>query len=329
MEKLIAQFPKHVSDAINIARSISIKEGIANKKFQQVVICGMGGSGIGGKLIQQWFAREAKIPVVLAQDYTIPAFVNNDTLVIVSSYSGNTEETISALNAAIKCGAIIIGVTSGGELMKICQAKNYPLVEIPGGNPPRSMLAFSTIQLVGILAKLGIIHADALDKIDPVKQLLTQELVKLKDEAKEIATLIFNKQVVIYASSEHEATALRFRQQLNENSKQLALHNILPEMNHNELVGWAAGTEDHAVLFIGSELMDSRNKKRMQLTEEIIRKKTPHVKWVNPKGNTLLLETFYLIHLLDWTSLYMAQMNQADPVEVKVIDYLKEALSKA
>jgi glucose/mannose-6-phosphate isomerase len=327
MEKLVAQFPKHISDALEIARSADLLD-LQEYTFSNVVICGMGGSGIGGKMVAQWFADTAKTPIILLQDYDIPSFINGKTLFIASSYSGNTEETMTAVKKAAKLGAKIVGVCSGGELFKFCQDKVYHVIKVPGGNPPRTMLAFSVVQLVSILANAKIIPTDALDKIDKCRNLLNKELVAIKDEAKKLATFAHSKQLILYSTNNHEAIIIRARQQFNENSKQLCWHHVIPEMNHNELVGWGGGKPDHAVVFFVSKFISDRNKLRVAITRDVVLKKTDACISIQGSGANLFEESFYFIHIVDWASLFLAELNQADPIDIKVIDYLKDQLSK-
>lgn len=326
MDKLIAQFPKHISDAIDIAKSASLHFD-GSKQFENVVICGMGGSGIGGKLVAQWFSESANAPIISIQSYELPAFVNEKSLVIGSSYSGNTEETISVIHQAHKKKATIVGVCSGGELYKFCKENNYDSIKVPGGNPPRSMLAFSVIQLVHILSKAGITRNNALDEIDNCRHLLNTELLAIKQEAKNLAKFLHHKQCIIYTSSNLEAVAIRARQQFNENSKILCWHHVFPEMNHNELVGWGSGTDKLAPVYLLSSFLSDRNKLRADLSMEIMQKKTPHLLKIFGKGNSLIEESFYFIHIVDWASIYLAELNEVDPIEIKVIDYLKDSLS--
>ena len=328
MEKLIAQFPKNIADALEIATNATLNS-LKTKAFSNVVICGMGGSGIGGKLAAQWFYSSARVPIVVVNDYHVPSFVNSDTLVIASSYSGNTEETLSAVNEAHLKKATIIGVCSGGELLKFCEINRYDVIKVPGGNPPRSMLAFSVIQLVRCLAVAGIIDRNALTQIDQCRGLLNRELVNIKKQAQQIAELAYKKRLVIYAPTVLEAVAVRGRQQINENAKQLCWHHSIPEMNHNELVGWESGHEDYAVLFLSSQYLNDRNKKRFVLNECQLAQKTPHIYKLEAKGKSIIEESFYLIHVLDWASVILAGKNNVDPVEVNVIEDLKKQLVKA
>jgi len=328
MDKLVAQFPKQIADAITIANKSTLNF-YKDKTFNNVVICGMGGSGIGGRMVSQLFADQSSLPIILIQSYSIPAFVDENSLVIGSSYSGNTEETLTAINSAHEKGATIVGVSSGGDLLQFCKHNNYDYIKLPGGNPPRSMLAFSAVQLINILAVAGIINKDAIESIVKCRHLLNAELISIKDEAKKLANHLYNKQCVFYTDSDLGFVAIRARQQINENSKQLCWHHVIPEMNHNELVGWAGGNDDFAVTFFVSQYLSDRNKLRTELSKEVIGNKTSSVLMIEGRGNSIIEESFYFIHIIDWASLYLADLNQKDAVEIKVIDFLKDSLNKA
>ncbi|PKR82271.1 bifunctional phosphoglucose/phosphomannose isomerase [Brumimicrobium salinarum] len=327
MDKLVAQFPKQIADAILIASRSELSFD-KNKTFNNVVICGMGGSGIGGKMVAQLFGDQAKLPIVLVQNYQIPAFVDDSTLVIASSYSGNTEETLSVTKQADEKGATIVGVSSGGELIQFCKKNEYEFIKLPGGNPPRSMLAFSAVQLIHILSVAGVIDKNALDLIAKARHFLNDELIHVKNQAKALANHIYEKQSIFYTNSSLEFVAIRARQQINENSKQLCWHHVIPEMNHNELVGWAGGNEHFAPVFFVSQFLNNRNKTRTKLSQEIIQNKCHSILSIEGRGKTKIEESLYFIHIIDWASLFLADKRGVDPVEVKVIDYLKRTLDK-
>ncbi len=328
MDKLIAQFPKQIADALEIAKDAQL-DSLINCSFKNVVICGMGGSGIGGKIVSQWFYSQSNVPITVVQGYNIPNFVDKDTLVIGSTYSGNTEETLTAVKAAEKKGATIISISSGGEMIRFCKEIKSDYIRVPGGNPPRSMLAFSVIQLVKILSAAGVISKEALHQIDNCRHLLNAELLTIKQEAKKMASHIYEKQCVLYGPTELESVLIRARQQINENAKQLCWHHVIPEMNHNELVGWGGGNDDIAVIFFISQFIGERNKLRFKLSEEIISEKTKSLMTIEGRGKTLVEEYFYFIHIIDWGSVYLAELNGVDPVEIRVIEYLKDSLDKS
>ena len=189
---------------------------------------------------------------------------------------------------ALEKGATIAGVCSGGKLYKFCKEHQFDVVKVPGGNPPRSMLAFSVVQLVNILAVAGIIEKEALSKIDHCRHLLNKELIQIKETAKELAEFCKNKQVIIYTSSDNESIGIRCRQQINENAKQLCWHHVIPEMNHNELVGWGGGDSSIAPVFFVSQFLSDRNKLRFELNIDAIGRKTTNIFSVQGKGNTLI-----------------------------------------
>lgn len=327
MEQLVAQFPKQIADAIEIALKSALSFDV-NKKFDHVVICGMGGSGMGGQMVCKLFASQSPIPIVLVQDYELPAFVNEKSLVIGSSYSGSTEETLSAMKEAIKRNSTIIGISSGGELIQLCKDHQFDYIRLPGGNPPRTMLAFSLIQLMHILSRAKIIDQNAIEKAKSCRYLLNSELITIKDEAKRLAQHLFEKQGVLYSDVGSEPVLTRAQQQFNENSKQLVWHNVVPEMNHNELVGWGGGNDHYAVVFFESQFLSQRTQLRIRLSKEIIGEKTKNMISIEGKGKSLMEEYFYFVHIVDWASLFLAELNQRDPFEIKVIDYLKSALKK-
>lgn len=328
MDKLIAQFPKQIADGIEIAENADLST-LKGRSFQNVIICGMGGSGIGGKMVAQWFLPEANVPIQLVQNYDIPAFVNEKTLVIGSSYSGNTEETITSVKKAHAKGASVVAISSGGELIRFCKSNNCDFIKVPGGNPPRSMVAFSVIQLVKILSSAGIIDKDSLRQIDHCRHLLNNELISIKENAKKLAHHIHNKWCVLYGNTELEHILIRARQQFNENSKQLCWHHVIPEMNHNELVGWGGGNNSIAPVFFVSQFLSDRNKLRFDFSVDAIGKITNNIFSISGKGNTIIEESFYFIHIVDWASLYLAELNNVDPMEIRVIENLKQSLSNS
>jgi glucose/mannose-6-phosphate isomerase len=326
MDKLITAFPQNILDALAIAEAQTFQQ--PKMPIHTIVICGMGGSGIGGKIVAQWVEKESPIPVIVLQDYDLPTFVNEHTLVIGSSYSGNTEETLAAVKQAKTKGAHIMGITSGGELESFCASNNYDYVIVPGGNPPRSATAFSIVQLINIFVKFGIISDANLAEMRKSSDLLIQESESIHALAKKIADFLYGKVGVIYSSPQYEAIAIRARQQFNENSKYLSWHHTIPEMNHNELVGWGGGDDRFAVLMLHTNDMNPRNQKRFEITKSTIEKKAAGVMDIEGIGATQIEKSFYLIHLVDWASYYLCALNKVDIMDIVVIDFLKDELSK-
>ncbi len=325
MEKLITAFPQNILEALSIADKQTFKQ--PTNTIQHIVICGMGGSGIGGKIVAQWIQDEAKVPVITLNDYTLPKFVNKNTLLIGSSYSGNTEETLAAIYDAHKLGAHIIGICSGGDLKTFCEKENFDHIIVPGGNPPRSAIAFSIVQLINIFVQLGIIGEDNLEEIKIGQKLLLKEASSIHKIAKELAAFLHSKVGIFYAGPNYEGVAIRARQQFNENSKFLCWHHVIPEMNHNELVGWGGGDDRFAVVFMNTKDLNPRNQKRYDISKDIISKRGAKIMELDAIGDSQIQRSLYLINLVDWASYYLAEIKGVDIMDIKVIDFLKGELA--
>lgn len=326
MKLLIDRFPEFLSDAISIGEGAQLSP--LTKKINNIVITGLGGSGIGGTIISQLVAHELNVPVVIHKNYGIPNFVDHNTLLIGCSYSGNTEETLNAIDAAKSKGAQIACITSGGQLETLAKDNQWNCILVPGGNPPRAMLAYSLTQLFFLFVHYGLINSNYLSQIKTAQKLLLAEKESIINLAKTIVTKINGKRIVAYGDSVFAGVIERFRQQLNENSKQLAWHHALPEMNHNELVGWGGGDDSIAVLIFRSDFDNPRTKIRMDLSQKIFKNYTPTVLELNAKGANHIEQAFYHILLGDWISILLAESNDVDPIEIKVIEYLKSELAK-
>ena len=324
MRNLIESFPAQLEEALNIGNSAQLSP--AKNTIQNILITGLGGSGIGGSIVADLVADECSVPIAVNKNYEIPAYVNENTLVIVSSYSGNTEETLTALSHAQEKGAEIAIITSGGKAHDIAEKNGYNCIVVPGGNPPRSMLAYSLTQQFVLLNHYGFIG-------DHFKDSIQGFIDGLDQKGMEAETLDFAKKLegtlpVIYSIDGFEGVAVRFRQQLNENAKMLCWHAVVPEMNHNELVGWANGTNQMAVVYFRNDNDFDRNQKRVEINKEIISKYTNRIHEIWSKGESNLEKALYHIHYGDWISLHLSDINQVDVMEIKVIDHLKSELSK-
>jgi glucose/mannose-6-phosphate isomerase len=326
MKTLVANFSKQLSEAIRIGSNANLTP--ADNKISNVLICGLGGSGIGGSIVSQLVAKDANVPMETAKGYFIPAYVNENTLVIISSYSGNTEETLQCMEAAIKRKAKIVSVTSGGKVEEISKANNFDHIIVPGGMPPRSCLGYSLTQLFFILGFFGIIKTNYKKELENAINLIDAEETNIIAEANSIATKLVDKTPVIYATTYNEGIAIRFRQQLNENAKILCWYHIIPEMNHNELVGWTTKNDNLSVLFFLDANEYPRNMSRVEINKEVIKKYTSHITEIHSKGNSAIEKAIYFIHLGDWISVMLGDLRGVDLMEVNVINHLKSALSK-
>ena len=327
MDLMISRFTAQLREAIQIADNASVNHG--QEEIHNILVAGMGGSGIGGDFLASFVRKECKVPILVNKRYDIPAFVDKNTLAICNSYSGNTEETLAALDKIEQTGAKIVCVASGGKMIEMAVQKNYDYILVPENwASPRACLGYSVVQQICILTKLKLIDESTMDQFRSIPDFLDSESDVIKKEAKEIAGKLLKKIPVVYIEDSLEPVALRFRQQINENSKTLCWHNVIPEMNHNELVGWKEKNDNIAVIFFRNKADFTRNKIRFDINQEIISKLCDTVIEVYSKGISLLERSFYFIHLGDWISFYLSQMNGVDSIEVDVIDYLKEELSK-
>lgn len=327
MNDMIMRFPAQLQEAVALGKKLDIAP--LDPSITNIVIAGMGGSGIGANFVATFIRQECPLPIHIVKGYTIPAFVGKNSLCIVSSYSGNTEETLDCMQQMEAAGATIIALASGGEIAQTAQQKGFVWIKLPGGwTSPRACLGFSmTLQLFA-LNKLGLVSDDRLREMESAIKMLEAEQTSIREKGARLADLIYDRIPVIYSEDRLEPVAVRFRQQLNENSKMLCWHHIIPEMNHNELVGWRTEDPRMAALFLRTRQDHPRNVVRTDIVKEVIGNYAGSVIDLYAKGNSLIEQALYLVHLVDWTSLYAADRRQKDPVEIHVIDYLKKSLAE-
>jgi len=330
----IQSFPAQVRDAVAIGAAAALPT--RRRETRHIVLCGLGGSAIGGDILRSYLADELRIPFLVNRHYTLPAFIGPSSLVIISSYSGNTEETNSAHREALRRGARILCITSGGNTAALARRRRSPLILIPGGSPPRAALGYSFFPLLIALSRMGLIRT---------KQRAIRETIALLEEKSplyatpdsttnpslQLAELMQGKITVLYSSTEHmDAANTRWRGQIAENAKALCFGHVLPEMNHNEIVGWHTLHEqmkDMQVIFLRDAGDHPRVKIRMDISRQILREYTPHLTEVWSEGTSLLARMFSLLYLGDWVSFYLAMLHRVDPTPVRVIDRLKQELA--
>ncbi len=326
MEAMILGFPKQLTEALGWV------DGLAYSKhrypIRQVLICGMGGSGIGGRFVQEFVGGECRVPIALHQGYGIPRWAGRHTLALCSSYSGNTEETLSAFEQLANVGAKVVCIASGGQLLERAEAAGLDSVRLPGGwTSPRACLGYSLGAQLAVLHAARLIGRRVFRQLAAAQRLLERKREQIRRRAEELSALLEGKIPVIYCADQAEAVALRWRQQFNENTKVLGWHHVLPEMNHNELVGWDGARQERlAVLWLRMSTEHPRTAARITITKRILEPIAGTTVEVYPEGKTSVEQQLYLVHLGDWTSLYWARRRRVDPVQIARIDYLKEAL---
>lgn len=329
-KKSIENFTRQLGDALKIGQSLDLMR--PGSDIRNIVIAGMGGSGISANLVESLTWGRIPIPITVCKSYTIPQFVNPHTLFIASSYSGNTEETIAALNKALLKRAHCIVIASGGKILEIAREYNLFYIQLPlGWSSPRAMLGYNMISLLALLYHTNLIGAAFIKETENAIEYLDRSEKAIQTEAKIIARKLKGKLPVIYCDQRLQAMATRFQQQLNENSKQLAHVNTFPEMNHNELTGWRFPENllpMLQVIYLYSDHDHERVEKRMDICRDVFEKRSNSIIDIVGEGASLLEQYYYLIHLTDWISFYLAKENgvEADPIEV--VDYLKAELDK-
>ncbi len=316
-----------LEEAVEIGRNASIRP--LDGDVHHIYVAGLGGSGIGADFVASFIMHECKVPFIVKKGYSVPAYVGPQTLAIANSYSGNTEETLISYDQIRKNGARIICVASGGKLIDMAKRDGFDYVQVPSNWPsPRACLGYSLTVQLWVLQHLGFISDQYIKEIQSSIDLLRRESAQIKIKAEEIAQRLYRHIPVIYIEDRMEPVAVRLRQQINENSKALCWHHVVPEMNHNELVGWREKNESLAVLYLRNEDDYSRNVTRMDINKKIISQYVDEIIEVTSKGNTMIERALYLVHLGDWISWHLAQLRGVDALEVRVIDYLKGELAK-
>ena len=326
MRHLITQFPAQLEHAWANAQASPIALG--GFKPQQVLVLGMGGSGISGVIASKMLSGISPVPIQANCDYTVPAWTGASTLVIACSYSGNTEETLMALEQAKMQGAHVVGITSGGTLAQWCDDQGWPSVRFPGGEPPRSQFGYAFTSVMHVLHAAGLVPESMYQAFGQAGPHLNANQQNCIERAEALADLVEGKRVWLYADATQEGLIIRWRQQLNENSKLLCTHHVFPEMNHNELVGWESGNEDDVALVVQTPEDHARTRIRMEVCAEIFQNQGADVVVIEGDGENAVLRFFDLVHVGDWLSLLLAERSGIDPVDIRNIDHLKNALAQ-
>ncbi|HEX2172112.1 MAG TPA: bifunctional phosphoglucose/phosphomannose isomerase [Dehalococcoidia bacterium] len=333
MLRRIRELPQQVTDAWQGVAALDLPADC--RRPAGVLLLGMGGSAIGGDLARDLVAGECPVPFQVNRDYDLPAWVDRRTLVIASSYSGNTEETLSGLEQALARGAAVVGVSSGGRVTDRLRAAGRPVIPIQYESQPRAALGHSLIPVLGILRAAGLI-ADPARSVEAARRALDRvlaengpEVATVNNRAKGIARTLHGRVAVVYGGSLLSSVARRWKTQINENSKAWAFWEENPELCHNAVLGYQFPplADRVHVLLLDSPLISQRTRIRAEVTQRILdRQSIPHDRVAGQETDRLaaLLE---LILLGDLTSYYLALLNGVDPTPVEMIDYLKAELA--
>jgi len=325
---------KQVRDAWELAKSAKIPPAYAD--VRNITLVGMGGSAIGGDFAASLLADELKIPMSIHRDYGLPAYVGRDSLVIASSYSGNTEESLSAFELAQKRGAKILVLTTGGKIADLARAANYPMVTFSYKAQPRAALGYSLGLVLGCLVKMGFVR-DLGSDIDAA----LADLAKIEErvhegarsnDAKRMAIELYGRIIFAYGAGVMGVMARRVKGQWNENAKNWSAFDVMSELNHNAVVGFPhppIAREALTVLLLRSDRDNPRHKIRFDVTAELLDRASVAHKTLRFTGQSMLSEVLQMVMFTDYVTFYLALLNGADPSEVKSIDFLKDRLAKA
>ena len=334
----LMDFPGHCQAACEIAGKAQIL--FDRRDFNQIVFAGVGGSAIGADLVRAYLYFDCTLPIQVFRDYEMPACVDSHSLVFIVSYSGNTEETLSAYRIARQRGASIISVSSGGTLQSLSRQDETTFIQVPAGLPPRSALGYLGVTPLCLLSRLGVIK-DVFPEVRSAIAVLCElrdknlnpRIGQKENAAKVLADKLKGKVAVVCSSSVHfDVAAIRLRCQLNENSKALAFTAFIPEATHNEIVGWqnpAKALGQFCVVLLRDNKMHPRVAKRMDIFADIIRQQGAGVIEVWSRGEGLLSRILSLIYIGDFASLYLSVLYGVDPGPVDRITFLKSELSRS
>ena len=309
----------------------SMKEKIKIKaNFDRIMICGMGGSAIGGDIIRDCIIRDARYPITVQRFPEIPKWVNERTFMIISSYSGNTKETLSMYAQAMERGCPMIILTSGGELEKMGMKNGHKVIKMAPGFQPRSALGLNLGYLAGIVDSLCDTKCrEEIRKLLPTLRKIRDKFCTDANDAKRIARAIHGKIPIIYSTSGIYASAIRWKSQINENSKMMAFAGSVPEFNHNEISGWSEGElrVRCVPIFLYESNAPKTVKKMADASISLMKKYGQDVKVIRIRGRTPLERSMRSIMTGDYVSLYLAELKGVDPMDIQSINEFKRRLS--
>jgi glucose/mannose-6-phosphate isomerase len=296
-------------------------------EINNVVICGIGHSGLVGNLAVDCIAQEMRMPVMVCKDYVLPNYVNKKTLVIIVSYSGESEEPYYAMKDAFAREAKIVCLTSGGKIGEFAEKKDLHLIKMPVDINYGGPIAYSLVLILHIMQVNYIISPYFSSKIMAAVELINSQLKNILNEARRTAEFLKDKDPVIYSSAEIESAAIRFRQQLNENVGKICSSNTFPDLTHNELHAWKQKNKKAAFVILRSNCDFERTVKRMDISSGIIRHYNMPVKEIYPKGNSRIEELLYLVHWCDWAAYFLSEIKGVDNSDLRVMTYFNSELS--
>ncbi len=332
---ILSSFDRQLEEALEIGLKADIP---APEAVENVLVCGLGGSAIAGDFLSAYLGTDLKVPLSVHRNYAVPGSADEKTLALICSYSGNTEETLSAFHEAREAGCSIICLSSNGQLQRNADQYHYPLLQIPGDFPPRTALGYLAIPLLIVLSRVGLV-SDRSEEMSRSVSWVRDRIEKFgvenptkENAAKTLALQLHQKIPVIYGSQDRlEMVARRWRGQFSENAKQLAYSSALPEMNHNEIEGWkhpAPAIQQLIPIFLRDREDHPQVQIRTDITRQLVGNKSEASLEFWTEGESWLERLWSLILLGDYASLYLAFLNHENPAPVQVIEDLKKRLKE-
>ena len=316
--------------------AVDINDGSHDgRQINRIVVAGMGGSALAALLAKSWLSSELPVPFEVVRDYDLPAYVDTNTLVIASSYSGNTEETLSCFDQAIDRFSQVAVIASGGKLIERANQNDVANVILPSGMQPRMGVIYNLRALIAILVHFGLVSHTTFEEISSTADWLREESSQWtkehpidKNYAKQLAVTAVGKTPVFYGGSLTAPVAYKWKISWNENAKNTAFWNQYPEFNHNEFIGWTSHpvVKPFAIFDLVSPDEHERILKRFEVSDKLLSGKRPAAHTVNMRGNSVIAQLLWGSILADFVSIYVAILNGADPTPVKLIEKLKEEL---
>lgn len=331
----IFDLPQQIRDAWERASVLSLPDSYRGAR--NIVVCGMGGSAIGADLVRSLVEGAIQVPYTVVRGYDLPGWVNADTLVVLSSYSGATEEVLTNCEQALTAGAKILMVTTGGTLAGLARERDFPLVDFQFVGQPREGLAYSALLMLGVLIGLGYVAnvqaavLESADVLDEMANDLAPGVPTGDNPAKQLALRLHGRLPVVYGGGLLAEVARRWKGQFNENAKNWAFFEQLPELHHNAVVGYPNPEEVRerlTVLILSSDKNHPRIKLREGVTRELLAQRQIANEVVNARGESPLAHILSTVYFGDMVSYYLALLNGADPSEIDAINYLKSRLSE-
>ncbi|HCR55728.1 TPA: bifunctional phosphoglucose/phosphomannose isomerase [Candidatus Saccharibacteria bacterium] len=304
-----------------------------DRDIRNVVFAGMGGSALQAEFIKTWPSLSA--PFVIWRDYNLPNFVDEHTLVLVASYSGNTEETLSSLATAREKGAMVAVMAGGGKLQEEAEAHGDIFVQIPKAVQPRMAVFYSFRILVEVLVAHGLAKREVLAELEAASKVIesiiprwVKEIPTEENEAKQIAKHLVGKTPIFYAGTLMTAAAYKWKIGVNENAKNTSWYNLMPEFNHNEFMGWTSHPVEKpfAVVDLISSYEHPRILRRFEVSDRLLSGMRPKALQLHAEGNSILEQLLYLVMLGDFATIYMGILNGVDPSPVALIEKFKKEL---